>query len=219
MKCVIFAGGSFGRDQAGDRTIHSHLETADLIIAADSGAGHLKKLNLFPHFILGDLDSIDPATLEYFEGQRVPFIRYPSKKDKTDTDLCVDFALKKNASDITLAGSTGHRMDHTLANIFLLRRLADLKIPARIIDGHNEIYLMHSSLTTSLEIKGRPNEFLSVIPISETVEGVTLKGLAYPLDNHTIPLGSSLGISNCFKDESAVVTIKKGCLVVTKSRD
>ena len=227
MKCIIIAGGLFDREQAENKELSRRLENADLIIAADGGANHLMDMGIIPHCIIGDLDSIHPDTRNFFEGKSVEFIRYPSRKEQTDTDLCVTFALEKGASDITLAGSTGKRLDHTLANIFLLRRLADRNVSSRIIDGHNEIYLVTASGKApseglhgvSLELEGSPGEFLSLIPISERVEGVTLEGLAYPLKNHTIAFGSSLGVSNQFTRRKAVITFTKGDLIITKSID
>ncbi|WP_022664385.1 thiamine diphosphokinase [Desulfospira joergensenii] len=221
MKCIIIAGGLFEPDPTRGGKLDRLVKKADLIIAADGGANHLRSLDITPHFIIGDLDSIHPETRNFYEKKKVEFIRYPSRKGNTDTDLCVDFSLEKGASDITLAGMTGQRLDHTLANIFLLRRMADLKVTARIIDGHNEIYLFTCSNPRgdSLELEGRPGEFLSVIPISERVEGVTLKGLEYPLDNHTLEFGSTLGISNCYKDRKAVISITNGSLIITKSTD
>ena len=227
MKCIIIAGGLFNREQEEGRKLDRFLKKADLIIAADSGANHLKAMGIIPHYIIGDLDSIHPGTREFFEGEKVEFIKYPSRKEKTDTDLCVSFSLEKGATDITLAGSTGQRLDHTLSNIFLLRKLADMNVSARIIDGHNEIYLLTSSGENSsgdfhgaaLELEGSPGEFLSLIPISETVEGITLEGMEYPLENKTIEFGSSLGVSNRFSGRKAEIFLGKGCLLITKSRD
>lgn len=221
MKCLIIAGGFF--DPQKSRKFNQHLEKSELIIAADSGADHLKALDILPHCIIGDLDSIHPATREFFEDKKVEFIQYPSRKDRTDTDLCVAFCLEKGASDITLAGSTGQRLDHTLANIFLLRKLADLAVSARIIDSHNEVVVLACSKNTprgaTLEVEGNPGEFLSLIPVSGRVEGVTLKGLEYPLENHTMEFGSSLGISNRFAGKTAVISLTTGCLIITKSSD
>ncbi len=211
MDCIIVASGTLAYTPA----IKTLLRGADLIIAADGGANHLKALNIQPHIIIGDMDSILPHGKSFFKKNHIPIITHPSKKDNTDTDLCIDYALEKGATNITLIGVTGQRLDHTLANIFLLRRLSDLGIEARIIDETNEIYLV----TDYLELLGEPGDLLSVIPISDNVTGLSLKGLEYPIENASISMGSSLGISNCFKDTSATISIKTGSLLVTKSRD
>ncbi|MCP4719491.1 MAG: thiamine diphosphokinase [Desulfobacteraceae bacterium] len=211
MNCIIVASGNLLFNSG----IKSLLKKADLIIAADGGASHLKQMNIPPHFIIGDMDSIHQDTRLFFEKNLTPIITYPSRKDSTDTDLCIDFALQKGATAITLLGATGTRLDHTLANIFLLRRLADLGVESRIMDANNEIYLV----TDHLKLYGKKGEFLSVIPISDKVTGLTLTGLEYPLENASIPMGSSLGISNYFKKTCATISITTGVLLVTKSRD
>lgn len=211
MKCIIVANGTLCYDPE----IRGLFKEADLIIAADGGASHLKNMNIQPHVIIGDLDSIPWDTRVFFEKHQIPLLIHPSRKDNTDTDLCLDFALEKGATQIFLMGVTGKRLDHTLANIFLLRRLSDLGIEARIMDANNEIYLVTNHLT----IQGKPGDYLSVIPISDQVSGLTLRGVEFPLENTSLSMGSSLGISNCFKDTIAFISITKGVLLVTKSRD
>ena len=211
MDCIIVASGNLFFSQKIKRLI----KKANLIIAADGGATHLRRMNLIPHFIIGDMDSIGPDDRQFFKDNQTPIITHPSRKDSTDTDLCIDFAREKGVSSITLIGVTGNRLDHTLSNIFLLRKLEDAGIKARILDANNEIYLVKDHLT----LTGNIGELLSVIPISDRVTGLTLKGLEYPLENATISMGSSLGISNYFHRTDVSISIKTGILLVTKSRD
>ena len=191
------------------------IRDAQTIISADGGAGHLRALNILPDVMIGDFDSILPEDQEFFEKKQVKKLTFSSRKDQTDTELCLSWALKNNATDITLLGVTGSRMDHTLANIFLLQKLARLNIPARIINKNNQIHIVMDFI----ELKGGPKDFLSIIPITNKVTGVTLKGLEYPLTNKTLKMGSCLGISNSFKETLASISIKKGCLIVIKSKD
>lgn len=211
MNCLIIASGTFGTQLP----LEELFGAADLIVAADGGADHLKGIGRVPHTIIGDLDSISPDSLAWFREKRVEFKQFPARKDSTDTDLCVEYVLEKGGSHITLLGATGTRLDHTLANILMLRRLADKGINARILDRHNEIYLVKDRL----ELEGKPGDLLSIIPVSNDATGVCLEGLEYPLANQTLPMGTSLGISNCFKENRAFITVENGTLIVTKSRD
>jgi thiamine pyrophosphokinase len=211
MDCIIVASGNLLLTPR----IKCLLEEADLIVAADGGATHLKQIDIAPHVIIGDMDSIHPDTRCFFEKKGTPIISHPSRKNQTDTDLCVEFAVKKGATTVTLLGVTGHRLDHTLANIFLLRRLCTLGVESRIIDANNEIYLV----TDRLKLKGRKGDLLSVLPVSDEVTGLTLTGLEYPLEDAAISMGSSLGISNYFKKSWVTISVLTGVLLVTKSRD
>ncbi len=211
MKSIIVANGSFSPT----RMILSELNTADLILAADGGAVHLHELNICPHAIIGDLDSISSEAKVFFTSKKVPIHTFPTRKDQTDTELCIHYAVGQGSTEIILLGVTGQRLDHTLANIFLLRTILALGIKGRIMDSHNEIYLVDSEIT----IQGSPGELLSVIPVSEKVTGLTLEGLEYPLTNKTLVQGTTLGISNCFAESTALIKIDTGLILVTKSMD
>ena len=211
MKCVIIANG----DLEYTKDIIRVIKNAQLIISADGGARHLRALNILPHVMIGDFDSIHQDEKAFFKEKKVKMITFSSRKDHTDSDLCVTWAIDNNATDITLLGVTGTRLDHTLANIFLLKKLARQTIPARILNKNNEIHIV----TDFIELKGQPGNLLSIIPVTEEVIGITLKGLEYPLTNATIEMGSSIGISNFFKDPIVSISIEKGVLIVTKSKD
>jgi len=211
MNCIIITSGNL----LFTPRIKRLLKKADLIIAADGGATHLHKMDIAPHVIIGDMDSIHPDTRCFFEKNLIPIIPHPSRKNQTDTDLCIEFAIKKGATIITMLGVTGHRLDHTLANIFLLRKLSGLGIVSRILDANNEICLVRDHL----ELTGKRGDLLSVLPISDKVTGVTFTGLEYPLENAAISMGSSLGISNYFKATRVTISVSTGLLLVIKSRD
>jgi thiamine pyrophosphokinase len=211
MKCVIIANGDL--DYSDDT--YRIIKDAQLIICADGGAGHLRALNILPNVLIGDFDSIDSKDKLFFENKKIKTITFPSKKNHSDTELCVSYAIEQKATEITLLGVTGTRLDHTMANISLLTKLAKLKISARIIDKNNEIHIV----TDRLQLQGRPGDLFSILPITQKVTGVTLKGLEYPLVKATIKMGSSLGLSNVFKKNSASIFVEKGILIVTKSKD
>jgi thiamine pyrophosphokinase len=211
MKCVIIANG----DLEYSEKIIGIIREAGLVVCADGGIRHLKVLGLLPHIIIGDFDSALPEDKLYFKEKKIKFVSHPSRKNETDTELCVSWALLNHATDITLLGVTGTRLDHTLANVFLLKKLTELCIPARIIDKHNTIHV----ITDQIELKGRPGDLLSLLPVAEKAAGITIKGLEYPLVDATLEMGSSLGISNVFKETTVLVSVREGILMVIQSKD
>ena len=54
--------------------------------------------------------------------------------------------------------------------------------------------------------------YLSVFCNSGTAEGVTLSGLKFPLERHTMTGDFPLGVSNQFLGESASVSVERGSL-------
>lgn len=187
----------------------------DLIICADGGSEHALKAGITPNVIVGDFDSASPETVAVFKEQDIPFIEYPTVKDKTDTELAIDYAVAKGYNEILLLGCFGSRVDHTLANIMLLASLAQKGIKVRAVDENNDLYVC----LDNVEILGEPGDYVSLIPLTAEVIGVTTHNLAYKLENATLSLGSTLPLSNRLSQTKGIVEIKDGILLVIKAKD
>lgn len=211
MKGVVVCNGSI-RD---DERIRKYFQDAGLIICADGGAVHLMRLGIRPHVLVGDFDSIPPEVYGQFEKDGVEIARFSTSKDMTDTEIAVDLAMDRGCKTVVLVGALGSRLDHSLSNIFHLKRMMDRGVSGIVVDEQNEIMLMdkHIRLVREEGLK------VTLLPFSEAVSGVTTRGLQYPLFNATIPLGSSWGVSNEFSEDIAEVSISAGLLLVIKSKD
>lgn len=204
MRAVIFAGGEI-KDYAYAK---SRVKPNDMLIAADSGFEHILKLNLEADTVIGDMDSVKSE----ISGKEI--IRLEVMKDETDTEAAVMLALKRGADEILILGATGSRIDHSLANILLLKKLNDLNVKASIADENNEIFY----LDKSVELGGNKGDTVSIIPVSD-LEGITTEGLFYPLRDEVLYMGSSRGVSNVMLGDKCCVTVKNGSGFVIKSRD
>lgn len=191
------------------------LDGASKFIAVDGGIRHLQTLGKTPDVVIGDFDSFhDGNKLEKIY-PKAQIIRFPAKKNYTDGELAIEWALDNGAKKLTFIGGIGNRMDHTLSTIFLLKKCLDASVCACMVNERNCIWMTNKEI----EIPGRKGELLSLVPITDTVEGIDLEGLSYPLENATLKLGSSTGISNVFEGSRAKVSLKKGILLVFKSQD
>lgn len=192
--------------------LRSIIENSEYVICADGAAKYLMDLNMYPNLLVGDLDSINKDALKWIEKGKVKVKQFPVKKDMTDTELAVEFALELCPSKITIVGAIGSRMDHSLGNIMLLYKIHKMGIRANIMNEINHITITSSTL----KVDGEIGQTISIIPIGGNVKGVTLDGLEYPLINHNISMGSSLGVSNRFAEEKATVSVKEGTILVIK---
>ncbi len=68
----------------------------DYIICADGGANHSYKMGITPDYIIGDLDSISSNIRDSYKLKNVKFEKFPSKKNETDTEICVYLASRLN---------------------------------------------------------------------------------------------------------------------------
>ncbi len=58
---------------------------------------------------------------------------------------------------------------------------------------------------------------MSLLPLGAGVEGVTTRGLAYPLVDEPLPVGRARGLSNVRSTPDAAVTVRRGLLLVVES--
>ena len=204
-RIILFANGDLPDPQA----VHSSLSPDDFLIAVDGGLRHLVTLGLTPNLIIGDLDSADPDEVQRFESQGVEVRRYPIEKDETDLELALEAAIDLHPGSIRVVAALGGRLDQTLANIFLLTRPQFSGTDLRLIDGTQEVFLVHDQVT----LNGEKGEQVSLLPLLGPVTGVKTEGLAYPLNNETLYPDHTRGISNRMLDETASVSITSGLLL------
>ncbi len=215
MRTLIITGGETSQQILID---HTKQFVGQNIIAVDKGLEKLHEIGMIPNHIVGDFDSVDPQILKmYQKNPQIIFHQYHAEKDNTDTDIAIQLAIQLKSSNITIIGALGKRMDHAVANIHILKYALDAKIPCEIIDTYNRIYLIQEKHTLNKnETKGK---YISLIPLTSVVEGITLKGFKYPLKNKCLSIGNSLGISNEIEEQTATIELKKGILIVIESGD
>jgi len=216
-RVIIFTNGNLSDFSQ----VKKIIKKTDFIIAADGGANHLEKLELKPNVVIGDMDSIDKKLLKKYKS-----IKYPRKKDKTDFELAINYCLEKKFKEIIIFGILGDRIDHLLANIFLIARTQNTLLrpdyakatsgkqgfggQVKIIEGKKEIFILNKEIM----IHGKIGDEISIIPVSEKLEGVTTEGLYYRLINNTLTFGSTRGVSNIMNKNVAKIILKKGVALV-----
>lgn len=197
----------------------------DTVVCADSGLNTAYRLGMPVHYFMGDFDSVSPEILKaYREGkvegsEHCEWVRYPKEKDYVDTQLVLEWILEKGADEITFLGATGGRLDHFLANINILMLALKQKVPAYIVDSRNRIRLTDSTL--SIERQDMYGKYLSLLPLTSTVTGVTLRGLKYLIEDYTLEVGIARAISNEMDETSdkAEILLRTGVLIVVESKD
>ena len=215
MRFLIVSGG-----EATDEFVENVIKRGgyDVILAADSGMDFLYRTKILPDIIVGDFDSVDPEVLEFFrEYEEIDICALNPVKDDTYTEFAIRESIRRGATEITIIGGTGTRLDHVLGNISLLGIGLEEDVRMELLDANNRIRMTDHSVV--LKKKQQYGKYLSLLPYSEKVTGVTLKGVKYPLDNYTMGGFNSLGISNEIVDEEASIELKSGRLLVIESRD
>ena len=144
MKALVIANGCIKDVDYYQQKIVK--DAYDFIICADGGLKNALRLHIIPDVVIGDFDSTDEEVLQEAEDKGVEIIRYPVEKDQTDTDIVLDYLIERDYTQITMIGCLGNRVDHSLGNIVLLKKLLDHNISGRIIDEHNEVHLINDKI-------------------------------------------------------------------------
>ncbi|MDO4478246.1 MAG: thiamine diphosphokinase [Lachnospiraceae bacterium] len=188
-----------------------------VIIAADRGAETLKAVGRYPDYMLGDFDSASAETKSFFEASRCPTEVYPAEKDFTDTEAAIRKALAMGCEELWLLGMTGGRLDHFLANVHNLLLPLEAGVRAVIADPQNRISLLDGrTVVRKDEAFGR---YISFLPLTDRVEGLTLEGFRYPLNKCSLGKGISLCVSNEMAENEAIVSFDGGILMMIQSKD
>ena len=215
---LIISGGSIDIDFACNY-LKSH--SFEHIIAVDGGLESAMKMNLVPGYIVGDFDTVSKDILDsYRTNPNIVFRQFQPEKDFTDTQSAINLAVELGTLSITIFGGIGTRMDHSLANIQLLQMPLEQGIEAVIINSHNRIRLLGVK-RKEIELKKSEYKYVSIIPMSQCITGLTLTGMKYPLRNYEMYIDQtiSLGVSNEIIEEPAAVKLKSGKIILIESRD
>lgn len=182
------------------------------MVLADSGARHALRLGMVPTVLIGDMDSIDPE-----DRNRLPettSVTFPTDKDKTDTQLAVEWALARGAGYILIAGGIGSRLDHSLANAHLLGLIHRAGATGAVTDGRQSLHL----LVDEMALEAPQGYTLSVLPLTASCRGLVVQGLRWELTGFDLEMGDTRTVSNEFTERPARLTLSSGkALVVVAS--
>ena len=215
MKSIIISGGSLDHTFAAE---YIRKYEPDLLIAAVRGMEFCYAHQICPDYIMGDFDSVDQMVEQYFRKEsKTQVIEFQPEKDDTDTEIALLKAMDLGCTEIVILGAFGGRMDHCIANIHLLKLALDRKVKAYLVDAQNSITLIQEK--TILKKSEQYGSYVSFLPFTESVAGVTLSGYKYPLNDYTMTKGTSLGVSNEILEEECFVDLKEGILLMIQSKD
>lgn len=205
-RAVIFLNGNLSEPAA----VKPYINSKTMLIACDGGLRHLQALRLKPDVIIGDFDSVGHLP----EGPGITQVRYPADKDATDSELAVRYAMEAGCGEVILTGFLGDRVDHMLANTFLLSNPDFAGIDLKVIDGGQEIYAVRDQAI----IRGHVGDTISFLPVSGKSTVKSSGGLKYDLNDYVLSPAGNQGISNVLTREQVEVNITQGMVLVVHNK-
>ena len=197
-KCyIVGAGENFG--------IPLKKEPGDCVIAADAGYTYLMEAGIDPDIVVGDFD-----TLKYCP-EHSNVVKLNPIKDVTDTWEAVTIGLNKGYEDFYLYCCTGGRIEHTVANIQLLSRIADEGGQGFLFDEKNILTVIKNS---EISFNEKETGFISVFSLNDKSMGVSISGLKYELKDAELTNAFPLGVSNEFVGKASHIRVTDGTLLI-----
>lgn len=179
----------------------------------DHGMDICHRLGLMPELVLGDFDSCSPDSLQWAQSNGAEIEKFNPQKDFTDTQAALQ---RVNDSDTfcILTGALGKRFDHTYSTVFTF---GNTSIKGCIADEQEAVFFLHGNEAITLSTDFSPKA-ISLLPISQSVAGVTTQGLFWKLNNADLFQNKPYAVSNVLSEKkntnTFTISIKKGILAV-----
>lgn len=205
-RCVIVGAAPF-TDAA---YLRSYLRADDHLIAADGGSRLIAAMGVRADCVIGDFDS----SVRPDDGQACTVL--PTRKDDTDVLAAVRAALSEGYREFLLLGCMGGRFDHTIANVFVLRFLAEHGAHSMLADERHEVTLLQAG---DHMLPDNPGAYFSLLPYGGDAVGVTVRGASYDVENMTLDTVFPIGVSNAFVGKTVHITVEKGFLLLVLAKE
>ncbi|SHH37085.1 thiamine diphosphokinase [Thermosipho atlanticus] len=177
-----------------------NILNSDLIIAVDGGANLLKDKGILPHVIIGDLDSIDKKTLDYFKTKNIKILKFPVEKDEIDCELAIKYAIDIGADEIEILNFDGERLDMILALFGLMK-----KYKHKIVARSKKVDI--GVLRNCSEIIVEKNEVWSFIALCKAK--ISLDGFKYKFNGY-MDITNPIGVSNVTISKKIKINVSDG---------
>ena len=204
VDCIIIAGADMNTD-----CVDSSSLAGKYMICADRGVAHAQKLGVSPDLIVGDFDS-----LGFVPQADCRIMQFKPEKDDTDLMIAVKEAVKLGYQNLQIYAALGGRLDHTFASFQTLAYALGHGVKAQLVSENEIVELFDPGEYT---IKRKDGYSLSLFSFSEKVTGLSISGAKYEVTDAELTNSFPLGVSNEVVGPNAVVSFKRGRLLVIQS--
>lgn len=205
-KIAVILGG----DGSYLREFKEEIKNSDFIIACDRGGDYLRKIDILPRTLIGDMDSIEERTIQYFVKNGVKLLRYDPQKDFTDAYLSFRYVSEKYDNyEINVYAFSGGREDHLISVLMDAEKFTGVKRIVKFVGNGCNIY----STASDMVLHGKVGDTVSVFSFAGAHTSYC-NGLMYDISDMEFNCGMTKGISNELTESEAYINIKEGKLTI-----
>jgi thiamine pyrophosphokinase len=118
----------------------------------------------------------------------------------------------------------GPRLDHALANVWLLGHPGLRGRDVALLDDRVRVRLLvapddapEGAGAAELALPGRIGAVVSLLPLAGDAVGITTRGLRFPLRDEDLTTGPARGLSNVRTGHDAAVRLRRGRLLAVEA--
>ncbi len=183
------------------------LSSGRFFVALDGACKFLRDLGIVPDVILGDMDSVDRDTLDYFEKMGSKIVVTPDQ-DFSDLEKGIMFCRKHGGRSINIFNACYGRMDHFIGNVFFLKKYHAVGCPIRMFTEQSCMLFLRDEIVDLHVIVGAKCGFFGLPRCTLSVSNVE-----YELNQKSLILGESESVANEFTSENIRCEVRGDCLM------
>jgi thiamine pyrophosphokinase len=180
------------------------------MVAANGGSRFFVKCGIRPDLIIGDLDSAVALPIHLVAG--VELVKFPPRKDKTDSQLALEYCLENGARSVDLVMPDFGQPDHYLGNLMLLNlSLVRRSVAAvRVVSEKYQAVILQDN---HLALAGCKGDLISVLPVEKRIE-LTCEGMEYEVNRLKVRPGETVALRNQVRIGKARMAVRGRALVI-----
>lgn len=178
------------------------------VLVLDGAYQVLYQASVMPDVLLGDFDSIHPDDLAYARSTSIQIIE-AFDQSKSDLEKGIDYLDQQNASDICIVSGTGKRLQHTLHNLYVLKKYYQAQRPLTLVSETEVICYYHDK---EIALTGEIKDSVGLFGFPYAV--VSSVGLKYEMNNYILNFEKATSLSNELASKQVALKISGDLLLI-----
>ena len=178
------------------------------VLVLDGAYSHTKNISLTIDALSGDFDSISADDLAQAKSTKITIIHTPDQ-NQTDLEKGIAYLDSLNAQSITICAATEGRLQHSLFNLFLLKRCYRNNRALTLYTEKEIIRYLHDS---DIHLQGNVGDSIGILGFP--LASITTNGLLYEVTDYLLDFARTSSVSNALACEQAFIKVKGDALLI-----
>lgn len=183
------------------------------VLVLDGAYRILLQAGVMPDTLLGDFDSIHPEDLQHARSASIQVIEAVDQ-NKSDLEKGIEYLDQQNATDICIVAGTGKRLQHTLHNLYILKKYYQVQRALKLVSETEIICYYHDA---EVMLAGKIQDSVGLFGFPHAV--VSSVGLKYEMSHYILDFEKASSVSNELASEQVLLKISGDVLLIHEQID